>query len=60
MNVPRLVITINPLDAAELFMFQDKNLDLEEDMRFIDDIYCHIATTISTLWGVNGVEFELG
>ena len=38
-DLPRLEITIDLVEAFELFLFQDDNPDLEEDMRFIDEIY---------------------
>jgi hypothetical protein len=39
MNLTKLVITIDLREAFELFLFQDDNPDIEEDMKFKDDIY---------------------
>ncbi|KAH8592272.1 hypothetical protein B0O99DRAFT_630180 [Bisporella sp. PMI_857] len=60
MNLLRLEITIDLKQVFELFLFQDDNPDLEEDMRFIDEIYWHVATTLSMLERLKNVKFELG
>jgi len=60
MNLPRLEITIDMTQTFELFMFQDDSIDLDEDMRFVDDIYWHVATTLSELEGLKNVTFILG